>query len=117
MAYHRCNLKKFSAADNESDARLSAAVRAHANFAEYTPFAFGLLFLAELNGAPTAWVHGAYATLFAARVAHSVGMVNQCFNGILRKVGFLTTLAVTLGAGVYNFSLGYEPLKSFLGIQ
>ncbi|EST09469.1 Membrane-associated, eicosanoid/glutathione metabolism (MAPEG) protein [Kalmanozyma brasiliensis GHG001] len=99
-------------------AKLQKAVRAHGNFAESAPFAFFLIFLAELNGAPTSLVHAAYTTLFAARVAHgSIGI--QAGNGaaIGRPVGALVTLAVTLGAGLYNLNLGWEPLKSFLGFK
>jgi hypothetical protein len=92
-------------------------VRAHANFFEYTPFTFVLLFLAELNGAPTAWIHAAYSTLFVARVSHGFAMLRPSHQKVLRIFGFAGTVVVMLGAGLYNLGLGYEPLKSFLGIQ
>ncbi|WFD35949.1 hypothetical protein MCUN1_002820 [Malassezia cuniculi] len=109
---NRFRHKKPVGISNEDDG-LSRAQRAHGNFLEYTPFTFLLLFLAELNGAPTAWVHSAFAVLFVARVAHcSFGI----YKGILpfRKYGFLTTVAVMVGTALYNFSLGYEPLVAFL---
>ncbi|WFD27657.1 hypothetical protein MNAN1_002658 [Malassezia nana] len=99
------------------NASLARAVRAHASFFEFTPFAFILLFLAELNGAPTAWVHAGYTALFATRVSHSVGLLHSKANNAFRKVGFIGTLLVMLVVGGYNFGLGYEPLKSFLGVQ
>ncbi|WFC96933.1 hypothetical protein MBRA1_003599 [Malassezia brasiliensis] len=96
---------------------LHRAVRAHANFAEYTPFAFVLLFLAELNGAPTKYVHAGYVALFASRVAAGVGLNCTKPGNALRVFGFVGTIVVMVGTGLYNFGLGYEPLKSFLGIQ
>jgi uncharacterized membrane protein YecN with MAPEG domain len=123
-------------------AKLQRAVRAHANFSESAPF-----FLAELNGAPTSLVHAAYTTLFAARVAHAnIGIQAENSAAIGRPIGAIVTLAVTIGAGVYNVSprippqsrcpastsyshfhfcfvassqlnLGWEPLKSFLGFK
>lgn len=84
---------------------LFRAIRAHSNFVEYTPFTFLLLFLAELNGAPTSWVHVAFTTLFFARVAHcSFGLYKGV--GSLRKAGFLTTAVVMIGAALYNVRLG-----------
>ena len=104
---------------SEKDDAVYRASRVHGNFAEYTPFTITLLFLAELNGAPTAWVHAAYSTLFVARVAHSFALTrpHTKFSKPIRAIGFFGTLAVILGAGLYNLGLGYEPLKSFLGIQ
>ncbi|SPO27769.1 uncharacterized protein UTRI_04190_B [Ustilago trichophora] len=105
--------------NNPADvAKLQRAVRAHGNFAESAPFAFFLIFLAELNGAPTSLVHAAYTTLFAARVAHAnlgIQADNSAAPG--RAVGTIVTLAVTIGAGLYNLNLGWEPLKSFLGLK
>lgn len=86
-------------------AKLQRAVRAHGNFTESAPFAFFLIFLAELNGAPTSLVHAAYTTLFAARVAHaSIGIQAENSAAIGRPIGALVTLAVTLSAGLYNVS-------------
>ncbi|CDR87244.1 uncharacterized protein SPSC_00370 [Sporisorium scitamineum] len=99
-------------------AKLQRAVRAHGNFSESAPFAFFLIFLAELNGAPTSLVHAAYTTLFAARVAHAnLGIQAQSSAAIGRPIGAVVTLAVTIGAGLYNLNLGWEPLKSFLGFK
>lgn len=118
-AVRRHNSGKDHTALTEKDDAVYRASRVHGNFAEYTPFTITLLFLAELNGAPTAWVHAAYSALFVARVAHSIALTrpNTKFSVPLRVFGFFGTLAVILGAGLYNLGLGYEPLKSFLGIQ
>ncbi|SPO27785.1 uncharacterized protein UTRI_10178 [Ustilago trichophora] len=74
-----------------------------ATLPESAPFAFFLIFLAELNGAPTSLVHAAYTTLFAARVAHAnlgIQADNSAAPG--RAIGTIVTLAVTIGAGLYN---------------
>ncbi|CBQ73844.1 conserved hypothetical protein [Sporisorium reilianum SRZ2] len=99
-------------------AKLQRAVRAHGNFSESAPFAFFLIFLAELNGAPTSLVHAAYTTLFAARVAHAnLGIQADSSAALGRPIGAVVALAVTIGAGLYNLNLGWEPLKSFLGFK
>ncbi|UZJ52242.1 hypothetical protein CBS101457_001562 [Exobasidium rhododendri] len=109
---------KASSSDAVDEAKLKRAIRAHGNFIESAPFAFFLIFLAELNGAPTSLVHGAFSTLFIARVAHgSFGLVADNTVGIGRPFGIIGTYAVTALAGLYNLNLGYEPLKSFLGIN
>lgn len=108
----------FKGTPKPSDvAALSRAVRAHGNFAETTPFAFLMIFLAELNGAPTSLVHAAYSTLFLARVAHGTGIQAPDTVGNGRLVGFAATVLVSLTAGLYNLNLGWEPLKSFLGFK
>lgn len=125
VAYHRCQTGTLTNGEEQSGTPLSRAVRAHGNFSEYTPFAFLLLFLAELNGAPTKWVHAAYVTLFLSRVSAGLGLTKEKANNVFRKFGFIGTLNVILGAGLYNvrlslltqFGLGYEPLKSFFGVQ
>ncbi|PWN48429.1 hypothetical protein IE53DRAFT_389386 [Violaceomyces palustris] len=109
---------KPSPEDATNQEKLKKSIRAHANFAESTPFAFFLIFLAELNGAPTSLVHGAFATLFLSRVAHSeFGIRLDSASGFGRPIGALATMAVTVAAGLYNLNLGYEPLKSFLGFK
>jgi len=88
---------KASPQDAEYEEGLKRAVRAHGNFFEYTPFAFFLIFLAELNGAPTSLVHGAYATLFVARVAHAeAGIRTSDTLGSGRPFGTIVTLATIL---------------------
>ncbi|CAO1629741.1 unnamed protein product [Sympodiomycopsis kandeliae] len=109
---------KATPQDSQNEELLKRSVRAHGNFVETTPFAFFLIFLAELNGAPTYLVHAAYSSLFLARVAHSeAGIRAKDTVAVGRPIGTIVTLAVTLGAGIYNLSLGWEPLKSFIGFK
>ncbi len=52
-------------------ADLETAIRAHGNFAEYVPFVLILMFLAEMNGAPT-WLAAAVGvSLVAGRLVHA----------------------------------------------
>ncbi|CEH14296.1 Membrane-associated, eicosanoid/glutathione metabolism (MAPEG) protein [Ceraceosorus bombacis] len=108
---------KASASDAQDEENLKRAVRSAGNFAEHTPFAFFLIFLSELNGAPTAVVHAAYSTLFLARVAHDAGIKAPNAVGLGRPIGFVATALLTVSAGLYNLSLGWEPLKSFAGLK
>ncbi|PWO00228.1 hypothetical protein FA09DRAFT_328331 [Tilletiopsis washingtonensis] len=108
---------KESPTDKQDEAALKRAVRSAGNFSEHTPFAFFLIFISELNGAPTAIVHGAYTTLFLARVAHDIGIKAPNSVGLGRPIGFAVTALLTVGAGAYNLSLGWEPLRSFLGLK
>lgn len=96
----------------QNEEKLKKTVRAHGNFAESTPFAFFLIFLAELNGAPTYLVHAAYSTLFLGRVAHAeIGIRAADSLGVGRPIGTIATLAVTLAAGAYNVSRVWRPLR------
>lgn len=115
----RMNTGKTDGGAEQPTSPLGRAIRAHANFAEYTPFTFALLFIAELNGAPTKWVHLAYLTLFVSRVLSGTGLIapKEKNLGSLRKFGFIGTMVVLAGTGLYNFGLGYEPLKAFFGIH
>jgi uncharacterized membrane protein YecN with MAPEG domain len=89
--------------ESADEASLKRAVRAHANFSETTPFAFFLIFLAELNGAPTSLVHGAFTSLFLARVAHAnLGLKADDIVGAGRLPGHLLTYGITVAAGLYN---------------
>jgi uncharacterized protein len=60
-----------------SDDAMLQAMRMHANFAEYVPFAVLLLVFAEVRGLPTAAVHGAGVLLLASRVVHAWGLTQS----------------------------------------
>ncbi len=97
------------------EAKLTRAIRAHSNFAEGTPFAFFLLFLAELNGAPTSLVHGGFLSLFLGRVAHgSFGIMDDTTAALGRPIGFILTYGITVAAGLYNVS---EDLPDRIGVE
>lgn len=93
----------------EDKLELVKAVRAHGNFTESVPLAFGFIFLAELNGAPTALVHAGYLTLFALRVLHAnFGIFSPAAKEWGRPVGSIGTVAITLVAGLYNVRIFFS---------
>ena len=81
---------------------MARRIRAHANFAEYVPFALGLIALLEARGAPLAGVHALLIALLAARLLHPVGMREAVFSTrqfLLRGMGAVVTFAVIGTAG------------------
>ncbi len=86
------------------DAALTARMRAHANFVEYTPFVLILIGLIEFNiGSPT-WLAVVSAVYLLGRIAHPLGM-----DGLprARMIGTLTTLLILAGLGIYALVLPY----------
>ncbi len=82
------------------DEVLLRRMRSHGNFVEYVPFALVLIGLAELNGAPTVYVHGMGALLLLSRVVHYV-VINFKPIVIVRVISMLGTTAVFLLSSVY----------------
>ncbi len=81
------------------DARLTRAIRAHANFAEYAPLVMLMLAAMAMLGAPVLWLHVIGGGFTAGRVAHAFGMMADKHPNAVRFVGNLTTgLALLLGA-------------------
>ncbi|GHG60145.1 glutathione S-transferase [Alishewanella longhuensis] len=78
---------------------LERAIRVHANFAEYTPIALILLFLAETNGLAAPWLHVLGSMLVLGRLSHAYG-VSQTKEPLQFRVwGMLLTFGVlTLSA-------------------
>lgn len=84
------------------DPDLERAVRVHANFAEYVPFALFLLLLAELNHNPAWLLHLVGIALLVGRVSHAVALSRRPQDLRLRVVGVGCTLTVL---GVLAFLL------------
>ena len=82
------------------DEILLRRMRSHGNFVEYVPFALVLIGFAELNGAPTVYVHGMGALLLLSRVFHYV-VINFKPIVIVRVISMLGTTAVFLLSSVY----------------
>jgi len=75
---------------------LAAAIRRHANWTEYVPFALLLSALLELNGASAGLLHGLGAALLAARIAHPFGIDPAQLRRPLRGIGAGVTMIVIL---------------------
>ncbi|MGE5476936.1 MAG: MAPEG family protein [Bacteroidales bacterium] len=82
------------------DARLGRAIRVHANFAEYVPFALVLIAAAELNGAPWWLLHLLGAVLLAGRLSHAWGVSQPKEDFRFRVAGMLSTFGVLVVAAL-----------------
>lgn len=71
--------------------RLTAAVRAFGNAAEYVPAGIGGLMLLALAGAMPLVVHLAGVSLFAGRVIHAIGLSRSAGTSLFRSVGMIVT--------------------------
>ena len=86
---------KVDAGDGGKPA-LAQEIRAHANFAEHTPFALLLLALAESVGAQPTLFHGLGIALVVARLASAIGLSRSLGPTAPRQAGAgLTVLIVT----------------------
>ncbi len=81
------------------DAVLTRAIRAHANFAEYSPLVLLLLLGIALLEGPAEWLHALGAGFTLGRLFHVFGMMLDKHPNAIRFIGNLTTgLALLLGA-------------------
>ncbi|MBQ4852048.1 MAPEG family protein [Pseudoalteromonas sp. MMG012] len=74
---------------------LTNAIRAHANFSEYTPLTLILLFILEFQGISSWVVHTAGVVFLVARVIHWQAIKRE--NLKLRVVGMALTFLVLSG--------------------
>jgi hypothetical protein len=86
--------------------QVSARMRAHGNFIEYTPFFLILLALLELSQGSKTWLWIVAILFILARLAHPFGMDRPAPNK-LRIVGMVITWAVLLGLAAYALALPY----------
>lgn len=93
--------EKISIGDG-GNARLTARMRAHANFTEYTPFVLILIGLIELADGTSMWLWAVGSIYMLARIAHGFGM-----DGVrgLRQIGIIATLLILLGLGLYAVAI------------
>lgn len=81
---------------SKGELSLERAIRVHANFAEYVPFALLLLFLAEYSGLAPVYLHILGVALLLARISHAWG-VRQLQEPLkFRVFGMLVTSGVIL---------------------
>ena len=96
--------QKVSVGDG-GDEMVTRRMRAHANFAEYTPFFLILLGLVELAWGTNIWLWGAAIVFILGRIAHPFGMDG---NSKLRMFGILSTMLVLLGLAIYALVIAYS---------
>ena len=85
--------RKISLGAN-GDPAMERAMRVHANFAEYTPFALLLLYMLETNGGHEIWLNILCAALLAGRVLHALGLAKATENFRYRVLGLVMTFTV-----------------------
>lgn len=67
------------------------AMRVHANFAEYTPFALLLVLMIEMLAGPALLIHFVCVCLVIGRVLHAFGVSNSAENYGFRVSGMALT--------------------------
>lgn len=75
---------------------MTQRIRAHANFAEYVPFALLLIFLVEYARYPAILVHALGTALVIARILHAVGLYGSPNKSLGRMYGTIATVSVML---------------------
>ena len=81
---------------------LERAIRAHGNFAEYTPLFLILLYLAESMGMTPASLHAYAASFCAGRLMHGICFAVMRRNLFLRVGGTILTLSPLLFLAVWH---------------
>lgn len=79
---------------------MAQRIRAHANFAEFVPFALLLIFFVEYARYPVMLVHGLGIALVIARLLHVAGLVSSAGKSFGRMWGTILTLIVMLVSAV-----------------
>lgn len=90
-----------------SDPRLVAAMRAQANFVEYTPFVLILIALIELAVGSHTWLWLVGIVYLLGRLVHVFGLERPGANP-LRGIGIGVTIATLLGLAIYALTLPYS---------
>jgi uncharacterized protein len=85
---------------------LVAAMRAHANFVEYTPFVLILLALIELATGTTVWLWAIAAVYLLGRLAHGIGMTPS-YPSRFRMIGTIVTFVTLLGLALTAIAIPY----------
>ena len=78
------------------------AMRVHANFAEYVPFALLLIALLELNKSNSLLLVGLCSVLLVGRLVHAYGVSMENERFAFRVSGMMMTFAVILIAALAN---------------
>ncbi len=86
---------------------LKRAIRVHANFCEYVPFALILLMLLDLAPAVSGGViHALGGTLLVGRILHAIGLSQSPGTSLGRLIGTALTWLMMLIAAGYGLWLG-----------
>ena len=79
---------------------LMRAARVHGNFAEYVPLALLMMYLTEVQGTFTTWIHVLGVGLIVGRVSHAYGVSQVKEDYRFRVFGMVCTLSVLIGSSI-----------------
>ena len=79
---------------------MTRAMRSHANFAEYVPFALLLIYFVERYTVARGWAHVLCLILIAGRLCHAYGFGRDAQILRLRVIGTALTLAAIIAASL-----------------
>jgi uncharacterized membrane protein YecN with MAPEG domain len=79
---------------------MTRAMRAHANFAEYVPFALLLIYIMERHSDSRGWAHVLCLLLLAGRICHAIGFGREPETFRLRVTGMTLTFIAIAGAAL-----------------
>lgn len=99
--------KQISLGDN-GDKNFARLVRAHGNFAEYTPLILVLMLVAELNQANDLTLHIAGVLLLFGRFIHSHGLRYHGGVSWQRVTGMILTFTAMFVLAVLNLLVLYK---------
>lgn len=85
---------------DSGDPAMLRAMRVHANFAEYVPFALLLFFFVEVGGHASLLVHILCLFLLAGRIAHAYGVSQAAEQFAFRVAGMALTFTPIIVAAV-----------------
>ena len=97
----RTRRKAQVAVGDGGNIELLRASRAHANFAEYTPFALLLITFMELTGVSHLLLHVHCLALLVGRCSHAIGVSRVDEDFRFRVVGMALTLPTILSASLF----------------
>lgn len=101
--------QKISIGDGGNE-ELVAAMRAQANFVEYTPFVLVLLAVIELAWGSPMWLWIVSGVYLLGRVGHGLGMTGTFKQG--RMIGTLTTMLTLLILAVVAITIPYMTVST-----
>lgn len=93
--------RKIGAAVGDGDdVVLTKAIRAHGNFAEYTPLCLVLIYLLEVVAGAELMLHVYGVVLLVGRSLHAFGVSQPDENFTFRVAGMACTFVVLIGASL-----------------
>lgn len=97
---------KVSLGDNDHP-KMLVAIRAHGNNAEFVPLAIVIMLLLEMCGADRVALHVYGGLLFAARIAHWIGLPRKAPN-VFRFTGVAATWTLIVAGAIYLLVLRFQ---------